>query len=84
MLADVPRSRGECGDESAGEDAARLQRSQAEYFSGMCGVVAPVIDDVKNLGADDSAEDDQDAEVPCVIAIDSPLLGVADADPEAD
>ena len=50
----------------------------------MGGVVAPVVEDVKNLGAEDAAEHDQDAEVPGFIAVIAEALGVADADPEAD
>ncbi len=84
MLADVPRSCGECGNQASRENAARLERSQAEDFSGMRGVVAPVVDDVKNLRADDSAENDEDAEVPGIISVDAMLLGVANADPKAD
>jgi len=50
----------------------------------MCGVVAPIVDDIKNLRADDPTEDDEDAEVPGVISVDAMLLGVANADPKTD
>ena len=84
MLADVPRGCGECGNQASRENTASLQRSQAEDFSGMRGVVAPVVDDVKNLRADDSAEDDEDAKVPGVVSVDAMLLGVANANPKTD
>ena len=56
----------------------------AENVAGMGRVVAPVVDDVENLGADDAAQDDQNSQVPCVVRIDPLLAGVADADPQAE
>ena len=50
-----------------------------------CGrVVAPLVDDVENLGADDSAEDDEDPKIPGFVAVIAEALGVANADPKAD
>ena len=44
---------------------------------------APFENDVENLGADNSGEDEGDAEVPGVFGFDALFFGVADADPEA-
>jgi len=50
----------------------------------MRGEIAPLVDDVENFCADDSTENDQNAEVPSLLAIDAEALGVADTDPQAD
>src|SRR5271170_3560469 len=84
MLADVPGGCGKCPNQSARKNSACLQRIQAENIAGMRGVVAPVIDDVKHLGADNSAHDHDNSQVPCVIGINALLLCVAHADPQAE
>ena len=82
MFADVPRRRRKAADQSPGKHSARLQRAQAENFAGMGSVGAPVIDDVKNLGADNAAQHDDNAQIPGVVTVDALLPGVADADPQ--
>ncbi len=48
---------------------------------GLCGVSRPIIDDVQNLGAQNPAEHDKDAEVPSFLAVDAATLRVAYANP---
>ena len=50
----------------------------------MRGVVTPIVNDVQNLGADDSAKDYQNPEVPGMFGIDALLFGIADTDPQPD
>src|SRR5574337_2056616 len=50
----------------------------------MRGVVAPVIHDVENLGANNSAQNHKNSKMPCMLRIDALLLGIAHADPEPD
>ena len=47
-------------------------------------VVAPVVDDVQNFRAHDSAEYDQNAEVPSFVAVNAQPLGISHANPQAD
>ena len=64
-----------------------MQSIDGENFTEILSVDvagAPVVDDVENLGADDSAQDYRDTQVPSVLSFDALLLGVADADPETD
>ena len=82
--AHVPRSRHRRADQPSRENPSGLQRGPAEDVAGMGGVVAPIVDYVQDLGADDAAQDYQNAQVPGVVLIDSLLAGVANADPEAD
>lgn len=84
MAAHVPGRHDERGDQSAGKYASSLQCVEAENFAPVVGVSAPVIDDVENFRADDSGEHDENAQIPCIVAIDALLLGVAHADPEPD
>jgi hypothetical protein len=84
VLAHVPGRRDECGDQASGKNSAGLQRADAEDFAGVRGVVAPVVDDVENLRADDASEDHENAEVPGVVAVVAEALGIADADPHAE
>ena len=68
VLAHVPgRGRGRA-DQASGEDAAGLQGRPTENVAGMGGVVAPVVNDVKDFGADDAAKTTRTAEVPGVVA----------------
>jgi hypothetical protein len=62
---------------------ARLQRAQRENISRVRLVGAPVVDDVKDFGADNPAKHGQDAEIPSIIGIHSLALRVAHADPQA-
>src|SRR6266550_8151259 len=83
MFADVPDGGQECADESAGKNAAGLQRADAENVGRMRDVGTPVIDDVQDFRANNAAQHDQDAEVPCLVGIDALPGGVAHADPQA-
>jgi len=84
MTPHVPGGHQERADQSAGEYASRLQGVEAENLAPVVGVAAPVVDDVKNLRADDSGENNENAKVPGIVAIDALLLGIAHADPEPD
>ena len=79
---DVPGSSGEGREEASGENASGLQRVDAENLAGVGRVVAPLVDDVKNLRADDAAKDDDNAEIPGIVAVVAEALGVAHADPQ--
>ncbi len=81
MLAYVPDCRYRRTDQSTGKYSTCLQRAETENIARMCRVVAPVVDDVQNLGANNAAQNNHDAEIPGVIRINSLLAGVADADP---
>lgn len=50
----------------------------------MRGVIAQVDQNVENLGADDSAENDKNAEIPGFFRIDTLPLRIANADPESE
>ena len=84
MLPYVPRGGDECGEQASRENSTCLQCVDAEDLSCVCGVIAPLIDDVQNLGADDAAEDDQNPQIPSLVAVVAEALGVAHADPQAD
>jgi len=47
-------------------------------------VIAPVIHDVENLGAYDSAQHHQNSKVPGMLRIDALFLGITYADPQPD
>src|ERR1700722_2378021 len=83
MAADIPRGREERPDQATRKNSAGLQGGNAENLSGMGRVVAPVIDDVENLRAENSAEDYQNSEVPDFLAVHAQAFGVADAYPQA-
>ena len=83
MFPDKPGSGGECADQSSRKNATRLQCADAENFSWMRRVDAPIVDDVEHLGADDSKQDNQNAKIPPVLRIDTLPFGVAYADPHA-
>jgi hypothetical protein len=72
------------GNQSAGKYAAGLQRIEAENLAPVVRVGAPVVNDVKNLRPDNSGENDQDAKIPGIVAVDALLFGVAHADPKPD
>ena len=50
----------------------------------MSRVVAPLVDDVEHLGAENAAEHDQNAQVPGLVAVNAETLGIAHTDPQAD
>src|SRR5215470_5426844 len=83
VAAHVPRGRQQGSNKTAGKYSSRLQSIEAEDVAPMARITAPVVDDIKNLGADDSGEHHVDAQIPGVVAVDALLLGVADADPQA-
>lgn len=84
MTTDVPGGSEQAGDQAAGKYASGLQGVQAEDFAPVVGVGAPVVDDVENFRANDSGENDEDAEIPGVVSVDTLFFGVTDADPKAD
>ena len=71
-------------NQSTGKNASGLQRAETENLARMGAVVAPVVDDVENLCAHDSAQHHQNAEVPGVVRIDALLLRIAHTDPQSD
>src|SRR4030081_1539268 len=70
----VPDGREERGNQAARKYASRLQRVEAENLPPVVRVGAPVIDDVKNFGPDNSGENNEDAKIPGIVAIDALLL----------
>src|SRR5690349_11028546 len=82
VFAHIPRRGDEGGEQTAGEDASGLKRSDAKDLAGMGRVVAPLVDDVENFRAENSAEDNEDSEIPRFIAVVAEPFGVAYADPE--
>jgi hypothetical protein len=80
----IPGRRHERGQQASGKNSARLQRVDAENLAGMSRVVTPLIDDVENLRPDNAAQHHQNAQVPCLVAVNSQLLGVAHTDPQSD
>src|SRR5579864_9417054 len=63
IFPDIPGGGREGSEEATGKNSAGLQRCNAEDIAEMIFVDAPVIDDVEDLGADNSAEHDENAEV---------------------
>ena len=57
MPAHVPPSGNKRGNQTTGKNASGLQRGNAENLARMRFVVAPLINYIKNLGPDDSAQD---------------------------
>ncbi len=84
MTPHVPGRREQRRNQSAREYASRLQRAETENLTPVVRVEAPVVDDVKNFRTDDPEEDNQNAKVPGIVAIDALLLGIAHADPKPD
>src|SRR5581483_3324611 len=78
----VPRGGDERREQAPGKDSSRLQRGDAENLARMCRVVAPLVNDVKNLRAQDSAEDNQDPEIPSLVTVVAEALGISNADPK--
>ena len=84
MLADIPDRRHRRAYQPSGKNATGLHRGPTEDVTRMRRVVTPVVDDIENLGADNAAQDDQNAEVPGIVWIDPLLARIADADPQSD
>ena len=82
VLAHVPCSCNERSQQPAREYSASLQRIDTEDLTNMRGVIAPLIDDVQNLRADDAAQHDQNAEIPGVVAVVTEAFRITDADPK--
>src|ERR1039458_9525447 len=74
MTPHVPDRREERGNQSAGKYASRLQRVEAENLPPVVRVGAPVVDNVKNLRPDNSGEDNENAKIPGIVAVDALLL----------
>jgi hypothetical protein len=84
IFPDIPGGGCEGGEEASGKNSACLERGDAEDIAEMVLVDAPVIDDVEDFGADNSAKHDENTEVPGFVAVDAHAFAVAHADPEAD
>src|ERR1700756_2534044 len=84
MPPDVPHRGCEGADQPARKNSTSLQRADTENVARVSDVSAPVVDDVENLRAHNSAEHDQDAEVPRFVGIDPLPRRVAHADPKSD
>src|SRR5712692_9206074 len=81
---DVPGRHEKGADQAAGRNSSRLESVQAEDLTPVADVSIPLIDDEQYLGSDNSRQNDQDTQVPGIIAVDTLLLGIAHADPKAD
>ena len=82
VLAHVPCSCNERSQQPAREYSASLQRIDTEDLTNMRGVIAPLIDDVKDLRSHNATKHHEDAEIPRVIAVVPETLGIAHADPQ--
>jgi len=82
VLAHVPSRGDEGGEQASGEDSSGLQRRDAENLARMSRVIAPLIDDVEDFRAENSAENNQDPEIPSLVAVIAEPFGVADTDPK--
>src|SRR6266481_2870419 len=67
MPPHIPDRCQEGSNQPAGKHASRLQRVEAENLPPVVSVGAPVVDDVKNLGPDNSGENNEDAKIPGII-----------------
>ena len=84
VSAHVPGGCEQGSNQSAGKNASGLQRVETENVGRNGSVMAPVVHDVQDLGADDAAEDDEDAKVPGAVEDRCRDFGIAHADPKAD
>src|SRR5580692_3692092 len=84
VTADIPRRRRKSANQPSRKNSPSLQSGKTENLPDMSAVVSPVIDNVKNLGAEDPAQHHKNAEVPRIVPIDPLLLRVAHADPQTD
>lgn len=83
MFAYIPRGRDQRRNQTTRKDAACLEGRYAENLARVLRISLPVVDDVQDLRTHNSAENYQDPEVPCVIAVHTLALGIADTDPKA-
>src|SRR3954471_10272532 len=82
VLPDVPRGGNEGEEQPSGKNSACLKRIDAENFSGVRRVIAPLIDHVQHLCADDAAQDDQNPKIPSMVSVVAQALGIPNADPK--
>ena len=82
MPADKPGGGDEGREQPSGKNASGLERIDAEDLADVGRVVAPLVNDIKNLRADDPAEHDENPEIPRVVAVIAESLGIANADPQ--
>src|SRR5208282_6687298 len=64
MPVHVPRRRRKSRNQPSGKNSARLQRSNAENLAQMFRIIAPLVNDVENLRAKNSAQHHQNSQVP--------------------
>src|SRR3989442_7706082 len=81
---DVPGRHQKGADQAAGKNSSRLESVEAEDLAPVARVSIPLIDDEQYLGSNNPRQNDQDAQVPGIIAIDALFLGIAYADPKPD
>ena len=82
IFAHVPSGGNEGGEQASRENSSRLQSVDAEDLADMAGVIAPLVDDVENLGAQDAAQNDENAQVPSLVGVIAEAFCVADTDPK--
>ena len=82
MAAHIPRAHQQRRDQPAGKHASGLQRVETENLPPVSRVVLPLIHDEQDLGAKNTCQNHENAEVPGVVAINTLLLGIADTDPK--
>src|SRR5580658_692193 len=82
MTPHVPHPCEERANQAARKYSSGLQRVEAENLPPVVRVGAPVVDDVENLSADDSGEDNENAKIPGIVAIDAFFLRIAHRDPK--
>ena len=82
--AHVPGGGNEGCEQASGENSTRLQGVDAEDLAFVRGVVTPLVDDVKKLRAQYSAKNEENAEIPGLVAVVAEAFGVADAYPETE
>ena len=82
MFAHVPGGTNQRRNQPTGEHPARSQGAQAENLAGVIYICVPVINDVKNLSADDPRQHHENPKIPSFFGIDPVLLGIAHTDPQ--
>src|SRR5438128_250541 len=80
----IPGRHEKSADQPARENSSRLQSVEAEDLAPVAGVSIPLIDNEQYLGSNNPRQNDQDTQIPRIIAIDALLLGIAHADPKPD
>ncbi len=84
IFAHVPSGGQEGGEQPSRENSSGLQCIDAEDLADMGGVIAPLVDDVENLGAQDAAQNDENAQVPSLVRVIAEAFCVADTDPKTE